>query len=303
MQETVLSLLYIYFTRQYLRDSSLLSRPAQASVPRSFGVASRPNNNNDNNNDPNNNHHHHHRASIAARSHRSDTTRGIRHQPGSETKQVLHHLIAVNVLVICLDIALLGVQYADMFYLQGAFKPAVYGIKLKVEFAILNRLIEMLKRRARGGGVGGSSSGAYSEGGDLNLLRDPRGGAGGGGGGGSGGGQAEAGGSGSTPKMLGTIGSRPSGRSFGPSGDGLSRISTDELDDDDYDEDFVVGRIQQHEQQQQQGAGGGDTEAQIIQMTPLDQHGLSPHDNSSRAARDRSQESQQPIWDRGPGGS
>lgn len=46
-----------------------------------------------------------------------------------------------------LDIALLGIQYASLFYLQGAFKPCVYGIKLKVEFVILNRLIKSLESR------------------------------------------------------------------------------------------------------------------------------------------------------------
>lgn len=73
---------------------------------------------------------------------------------GSATseKMVLYHLIYMNLLVIALDITLLGIEYADLFYLQGAFKPCVYGIKLKVEFLVLNRLIERV--RARGSGSG-----------------------------------------------------------------------------------------------------------------------------------------------------
>lgn len=39
-----------------------------------------------------------------------------------------------------------GRQYANLFYLQGAFKPAIYGVKLKLEFVILNRLIKTISR-------------------------------------------------------------------------------------------------------------------------------------------------------------
>lgn len=59
----------------------------------------------------------------------------------------MHHLIATNLLIIALDIALLGIQYAGMFYLGGAFKPAVYGVKLRIEFSILNKLVSMTKER------------------------------------------------------------------------------------------------------------------------------------------------------------
>lgn len=60
--------------------------------------------------------------------------------------RVLWHLILANILIIALDIALLGIQYGGdhLFYLQGAFKPCLYGIKLKVEFLVLNRLIASL---------------------------------------------------------------------------------------------------------------------------------------------------------------
>lgn len=67
--------------------------------------------------------------------------------PSGERFSVLRHLIYVNVVIILLDITLLGIQCADLFYLQAALKPFVYGIKLKIEFAILNRLIRILQRQ------------------------------------------------------------------------------------------------------------------------------------------------------------
>ena len=113
VQETALSLLYIWQARKYLRTSSLLSQPHLESTP-------------------------------------AGATTPVR-RAGSETKQVLVHLVFANILVIALDIALLGVQYAGLFYLQGAFKPCVYGVKLKVEFAILNRLVETVRARGQQG--------------------------------------------------------------------------------------------------------------------------------------------------------
>lgn len=65
----------------------------------------------------------------------------------NEQFAVLRHLAIVNIFIIALDITLLGIQCADLFYLQASLKPCIYGIKLKIEFAILNRLIRILQRR------------------------------------------------------------------------------------------------------------------------------------------------------------
>ncbi|KAI2472839.1 hypothetical protein F4781DRAFT_291695 [Annulohypoxylon bovei var. microspora] len=103
VQETTLSILYIWQTRKYLRDLAPLlktPRPSSDSI-----------------------------VTIARI---------------EKKKNLLHHLIYTNILIICLDITLLGIQNANLFYLAGAFKPAVYGVKLKLEFVILNRLIKSL---------------------------------------------------------------------------------------------------------------------------------------------------------------
>jgi hypothetical protein len=56
------------------------------------------------------------------------------------TRQVMLHLIYVNILVILMDIALLCTEYADLYEIQITFKGAVYSIKLRLEFAVLNQL-------------------------------------------------------------------------------------------------------------------------------------------------------------------
>jgi hypothetical protein len=66
------------------------------------------------------------------------------------TRIVLRHLIVVNVVVILLDFSILGLEFANFFEIQTAWKPLVYSVKLKLEFSILNRLVE-LTRSARSG--------------------------------------------------------------------------------------------------------------------------------------------------------
>ena len=136
MQETSLSILYIWQARKFLRDSSLLHKPYSASsvlspreAPRIGGLGP---------------------SSLSA------STSSAR-----DTKEVLRHLIYTNLLIIALDAALLGIQSAGLFCLQGAFKPCVYGIKLKVEFVILNRLIKSI-RTDRGSADSGGGSGFYN---------------------------------------------------------------------------------------------------------------------------------------------
>ncbi|KAF2501648.1 hypothetical protein BU16DRAFT_500894 [Lophium mytilinum] len=58
---------------------------------------------------------------------------------------VMQHLIWCNVLVVILDIALLGLSVSNQYFVAGAFRPCVYGVKLRVEFSILNRLVKCLR--------------------------------------------------------------------------------------------------------------------------------------------------------------
>jgi hypothetical protein len=77
------------------------------------------------------------------------------------TKDVLHHLIYVNVFVICLDCSLIGLCYAGFFFLQGFYKAAIYAIKLRTEFTILNQLRSTLPGHSgHGSGYGGAHVGS-----------------------------------------------------------------------------------------------------------------------------------------------
>ena len=72
--------------------------------------------------------------------------------PGGEIKRkplrrLLAHLILVNVLVLILDITLLGIQYSGYYEIQTTFKAAAYSLKLKIEFSVLNRLVNVVQNK------------------------------------------------------------------------------------------------------------------------------------------------------------
>lgn len=66
---------------------------------------------------------------------------------GNAVHKMRRHLLLVNVLVILLDIPILCLEYTDIYDLQTAYKAFVYSVKLKMEFQILNQLVEMTRSR------------------------------------------------------------------------------------------------------------------------------------------------------------
>ncbi|KAF2850613.1 integral membrane protein [Plenodomus tracheiphilus IPT5] len=66
------------------------------------------------------------------------------------TLRVMNHLIYVNVIVILLDVSILGLEFADLYEIQTAWKPLVYSVKLKLEFSILGRLVQLAKKARSG---------------------------------------------------------------------------------------------------------------------------------------------------------
>lgn len=60
-------------------------------------------------------------------------------------RKLLSHLIIVNVMVLIFDITLLAVQFSGHYEIQTTYKTAVYSVKLKIEFSVLNRLVDVVK--------------------------------------------------------------------------------------------------------------------------------------------------------------
>ena len=94
-----------------------------------------------------------------------ETIRFVRRRQDFESRKESHrrtlmtHLVAVNVIVIMLDVTLLALQYSGLYDIQTAYKAVVYSIKLKVEFSILNKLVQIVT----GSSHGSSFSNEYSQ--------------------------------------------------------------------------------------------------------------------------------------------
>ncbi|KAF7529278.1 hypothetical protein PCG10_007988 [Penicillium crustosum] len=72
-------------------------------------------------------------------------------RPRGHYRGTLVQLLIVNVAMIMMDAAIIGVQYSGLFDVHVTLKAMVYSVKLKLEYAILGKLVHITE-------VGGSSS-------------------------------------------------------------------------------------------------------------------------------------------------
>lgn len=61
-------------------------------------------------------------------------------------KRIMRELLAINVVIILMDIALLVVEYQNRHVIEQCIKQVVYSVKLKLEFAILSKLVDISHR-------------------------------------------------------------------------------------------------------------------------------------------------------------
>ncbi|KAK3348671.1 hypothetical protein B0T25DRAFT_227560 [Lasiosphaeria hispida] len=76
--------------------------------------------------------------------------REIMHDKG-RARGLIVHLLIVNVIIVLLDINIMALEYANLHDIQTSYKTLVYSVKLKIEFSILNRLVELTRATARMG--------------------------------------------------------------------------------------------------------------------------------------------------------
>jgi hypothetical protein len=101
---------------------------------------------------------------------------GLMHQKG--VQRMRRHLLLVNIVIILLDIPILVLEFADYYDFQTAYKAIVYSIKLKLEFDLLNRLVEVAKGNEaldlqdRNQTLHGLRMDAFENDGDASRTRD-----------------------------------------------------------------------------------------------------------------------------------
>lgn len=59
---------------------------------------------------------------------------------------MLRDLVAVNAVVVALDVSVLALQFMNLFFVQIVAKNFIYSLKLKLELGVLNQLREFVRR-------------------------------------------------------------------------------------------------------------------------------------------------------------
>ncbi|KAJ5213946.1 hypothetical protein N7449_001115 [Penicillium cf. viridicatum] len=76
-----------------------------------------------------------------------ETVKLLRLRPEGRPQGILNQLLVINILILVLDLAVVVIEYVGYYAVQVMFKPVAYSMKLKLEYAILGKLIVI----ARGG--------------------------------------------------------------------------------------------------------------------------------------------------------
>lgn len=63
----------------------------------------------------------------------------------ASVRKTMYQLLAINVLIIIMDLALVGTEFANLYLIETTLKGAVYSIKLKLEFAVLSKLVQLVR--------------------------------------------------------------------------------------------------------------------------------------------------------------
>ncbi|KAL3464598.1 hypothetical protein BJX64DRAFT_275787 [Aspergillus heterothallicus] len=72
-----------------------------------------------------------------------ETGRLLQLRPRRTHKIILIQLLAINIIILFLDIAVVVLQYSGLYALQVMFKPVAYAVKVRLEYAILGRLVQI----------------------------------------------------------------------------------------------------------------------------------------------------------------
>ncbi|KAJ5118251.1 uncharacterized protein N7443_007181 [Penicillium atrosanguineum] len=76
-----------------------------------------------------------------------ETVKLLKLMPNKDQRRsrIMYELLAINFVIILMDVALLVVEYIGYYSLQTTLKPMVYSIKLKLEFGVLGKLVSLVQ--------------------------------------------------------------------------------------------------------------------------------------------------------------
>ncbi|KAL6160259.1 hypothetical protein ACJQWK_09421 [Exserohilum turcicum] len=68
-----------------------------------------------------------------------------------KARKWMWQLVAMNVLLLVLDTALLTTEFLNLYMIQTTFKSLVYSFKLKIEFGVLSQIVRIIQTRSNAG--------------------------------------------------------------------------------------------------------------------------------------------------------
>jgi hypothetical protein len=74
-----------------------------------------------------------------------ETAKFLRTDDQPKSRKTLYQLFYINMIIILMDLSLLGLEYANLYILEIVIKGMVYSVKLKLEFAILGKLVQYVR--------------------------------------------------------------------------------------------------------------------------------------------------------------
>lgn len=74
-----------------------------------------------------------------------ETVKLLKLRPQGRPNGILHQLLLINIIILVLDVAVVVIEYVGYYAIQVMFKPVAYGIKLKLEYAILGKLVAVAR--------------------------------------------------------------------------------------------------------------------------------------------------------------
>ncbi|KAI9934259.1 hypothetical protein ASPWEDRAFT_38208 [Aspergillus wentii DTO 134E9] len=73
-----------------------------------------------------------------------ETTKMLRLDPDGGKRKIMYQLVIINSLIILMDLGLLIIEYRNFYIMETMIKGVVYSIKLKLEFAVLGKLVHLV---------------------------------------------------------------------------------------------------------------------------------------------------------------
>ncbi|KAL2868783.1 uncharacterized protein BJX67DRAFT_37134 [Aspergillus lucknowensis] len=72
-----------------------------------------------------------------------ETAKMLRLRTERRHHQILAQLLVINIVVLIIDFTVVIIEYVGFYSVQVMFKPVAYSIKLKLEYAVLGRLVQI----------------------------------------------------------------------------------------------------------------------------------------------------------------